>query len=143
MLAGALALALVGAVAAQESDQPVPPDQGDQTQTVDQPQTMDQSPAVDDTSVPVPVPAPMLFVRVIDPVEEDVEVPLETTSITISGMTLPGAIVSVDGMLVDVDDQGVFTWSVALDEGANSIDVIASTPDGAEADAELFVTRGA
>lgn len=155
MLAATLALALVGGVVgpvvAQEAeDDSNPPAQTDQVQ-VDQ--TNDQtdgessptdaaSPMGDDGEAAAPAPAPSLFVRIVEPADDDVEVPLSVTSLVIRGQTLPGATVSVDGVLAHVDDQGSFAESVALEEGANPIDVIATTPDGAQADDSVFVVRG-
>jgi hypothetical protein len=87
-------------------------------------------------------PRPELFLRVIDPIESDVEVPLATTSIVISGITLADAVLSVDGDLVDVDEQGGFVAVAQLDEGANQIDVVASDADGNQVTTTLFVVRG-
>ena len=86
-------------------------------------------------------PPPAVFVRITDP-QDDLEVPLATTAVTVRGETLPGAIVSVDGNLVDVDDGGTFAALVLLDEGANAIDVVASTPDGSVTDTTVLVMRG-
>ncbi len=82
-----------------------------------------------------------LFVRVVDPAEDDVEVALTMTDIAIIGITLKDAIVSVDGELVDVDDQGGFTTVARLDEGANEIVIVASDADGNQVTTSLFVVR--
>lgn len=95
------------------------------------------SPVVDQ-----PVPAVQLFVHLVDPTEEDITVPLETAQLTIQGVTLPGAVVSVDGDIVDVDDQGNFAGMTSLDEGANEIEVVASDGDGNQVSTTLFVVRG-
>src|SRR5438105_3811547 len=81
-------------------------------QVDEDPAAMDGSPASDVTTVlPVADQAvqAVLFVRVVDPIEDDVEVPLTTTELAISGMTLSNVVLSVDGNLVDVDEQGGFT----------------------------------
>jgi hypothetical protein len=83
-----------------------------------------------------------LFVRVVDPAEDDVEVALTTTTIAITGITLNDAIVSVDGGLVDVDDQGEFTAGAQLDEGLNELEIVASDADGNQVATTLFVVRG-
>jgi hypothetical protein len=82
-----------------------------------------------------------LFVRVIDPAEADVEVALTMTTIAITGITLKDAIVSIDGELVDVDEQGGFTTVAQLDEGANEIVIVASDADGNQVTTSLFVVR--
>jgi hypothetical protein len=82
-----------------------------------------------------------LFVRVVDPAEDDVEVALTTTVLLITGVTLNDAILSVDGELVDVDDQGGFTTVAQLDEGANEIVIVASDADGNQVTTSLFVVR--
>ena len=86
--------------------------------------------------------AQSLFLRLVDPAEQDVEVPLDTAQLIVQGVTLPGAVVSVDGDLVDTDDQGSFIATTALDEGANEIDVVASDADGNQISTTLFVVRG-
>jgi hypothetical protein len=87
-------------------------------------------------------PERALFVQVVDPAETDVEVALTTTSLSITGVTLTDAIVSVDGELVDVDDRGGFTAAAQLGEGSNEIEVVASDADGNQVTATLFVVRG-
>src|SRR5260370_15589709 len=72
---------------------------------------------VTDQSVP-----PMLFLHLADPAEEDVEVTLGTAQLTVRGVTLPGAVVSVDGDLAVADDQGGFVDLIPLAEGANEIE---------------------
>jgi hypothetical protein len=57
-------------------------------------------------------------------------------------VTLPGTVVSVDGELVDVDDDGAFASTVSLDPGGNVIDVVASSDDGSVTDTSVLVIRG-
>jgi hypothetical protein len=83
-----------------------------------------------------------LFVRVVEPADEDVELPSGTTSISVRGQTLPGAVVSVDGVLTTVDELGGFNSVVELMAGVNDIDVVASTVDGAQADTTVIVISG-
>lgn len=47
-----------------------------------------------------------------------------------AGRTGPNAIVSINGRSVPVDRFGYFSGSVALDEGPNVIDVVATNDDG-------------
>jgi hypothetical protein len=82
-----------------------------------------------------------LFVRLVNPAEDDVEVGFNTTALLITGVTLNDAILSVDGELVDVDDQGGFTTVAQLDEGANEIVIVASDADGNQVATSLFVVR--
>ena len=100
-----------------------------------------------DASVAAPVMdqprvVPTLFLKLVNPVEADVEVPLGTAQLTIQGVTLPGAVVSFEGDLVDTDEQGGFVGVIALDEGANEIEVVASDDQGNQASISIFVTRG-
>jgi hypothetical protein len=97
---------------------------------------------VADVSTAQPVVAPTLFLTLVNPVEQDVEVPLDTPELSIQGMTLPGAVVSVDGDLVDSDEQGNFGGVAALDQGANEIEIVASDDQGNQISTSIFVTRG-
>jgi hypothetical protein len=97
-----------------------------------------------DTATVLPVAdqdvRPVLYLRVVDPMNDDVEVPLTMTTLAITGLTLSTAVVSVDGELVDADDQGGFVAATHVDEGANQIDIVASDADGNQV-ATLFVVR--
>lgn len=129
----ALALAVsMASVALAQADDDTPPVEGT---------------APVDTSVAAPPlqqpgAAPLLFLTLVNRVEQDVEVPLETAQFAIQGSTLPGAVVSIDGSLVDIDDQGTFGGVTALDEGANEIKVVASDDQGNQINTSIFVTRG-
>jgi glucodextranase-like protein len=114
-------------------------------QADDDTSTSDGTAAVD-AAVVTPVAdsaaPPTLFLQLADPAEQDIEVPLGTAQLTVTGTTLPGAVVSVGGDLADVDDQGTFTDTAALDEGANEIDIIASDNQGNQLTTTLYVVRG-
>ena len=125
LLGLALALSITAVALAQAEDDTV---------------TSDDTPAAVDVSAEAVAPA--LFLQLTDPTEQDLEVPLDTANLTITGATLPGAVVSVDGDLADVDDQGNFTDSVVLDEGANEIDVVASDAQGNQVSTAVYVVRG-
>lgn len=103
-------------------------------------------PAAVDLSVVAPVedqtPQMPLFLQLTAPSDLDVTVPLETAQLPITGRTAPGAVVSVDGDLADVDAQGNFTDGAALDEGANEILVVASDNEGTQLTTTVFVVRG-
>src|SRR5579862_863688 len=131
LVAMALAVSMVSIALAQAND--------------DTPPVEDVVPA--DTAVAAPAiqqpdVAPSLFLTLANPVEQDVEVPLDTVQLMIQGTTMPGAVVSIDGGLADIDTQGNFGGAVALDEGANEIDVVASDDQGNQIDTSLFITRG-
>ena len=96
-------------------------------------------PAVDQPNVS---PAPALFLQLLDPADQDVVVPLSLDQLVIHGLTLPGAVVSIDGHLVDIDERGNFVGARPLDEGANDIEVVASDSEGNQTSTTLFVVRG-
>jgi hypothetical protein len=48
-------------------------------------------------------------------------------------------VVSINGELVEADANGNFSLRVALDEGANVFDIIATDEEGNEATLELIV----
>ena len=107
----------------------------------DAPVADDSVPA--DTTVAAPLTdqsAPrMLFLQLVDPAQDDVEVPLGTAQLTVRGITLPGAVVSLDGNLADIDDQGGFVGLSPIEEGANEIEVVASDDQGNQITTTLFV----
>lgn len=76
------------------------------------------------------------FLTVASPQDESIVNTFETT---VAGVTVPDAVVSVNGVLVEVDADGNFSTAVALDEGPNSIEVIASDYEGNEASKILTV----
>jgi len=131
LVALALAIAMT-AVAQAQADDDTPP-----TDSITPADSTLATPAIDQPSI-----APSLFLTLVNPMEQDVELPLETARLTIQGMTLPGAVVSIDGDLVDTDDQGGFVGVTALDEGANEIEVVASDERGNQVNTSIFVTRG-
>lgn len=69
------------------------------------------------------------FLEVIEPQDEIV---VDTSPTHVSGSACVGATVSVNGELIDVDEQGNFTVMVELEEGPNAIEVIASESQGNE-----------
>ena len=77
-----------------------------------------------------------LRLAVTSPQDESIVNTFETV---VTGMTAPDAVVSVNGMLVDVDADGEFSTMVSLEEGPNSIEVIASDYESHEASQILTV----
>jgi len=131
LVALVMAVSITALALAQADDGTSPTDDAIPVETLVAPPVMDQ-----------PSVASMLFLTLVNPVDQDVEVPLEMAQLTIQGVTLPGAVVSIDGDLVDTDDQGNFVGVTALDEGANEIEVVASDDQGNQSNISIFVTRG-
>jgi hypothetical protein len=104
----------------------------------------DASPTDDavDTTLVAPATDATLVLHVLEPAEQEVEVPLTTTELTLRGTTVAGAVVSIDGDLVEVDAEGGFSGLTPLEEGANAIDVVASDAQGNQVTTTLVVVRG-
>jgi hypothetical protein len=75
------------------------------------------------TPTPVAALPASLFLDVTAPSNESI---VTATSVTVQGTTTTDAVVSINGITVEVDPLGGFTAEVTLDEGPNVIDVIAS-----------------
>ena len=81
-------------------------------------------------SPPPPEPHPQaFFLEVAEPQDETV---VDVSPIPVNGSTSPGAEVSINGELIDIDEQGNFAVLVELDEGPNVIEVIATDYEGVE-----------
>ena len=91
------------------------------------------------TATPIPSPA-ALSLTVTEPHDESV---VDTPNITVSGKTTPGAVVSVsvnDNVdMANVGSEGDFSLAVTLEEGPNSIEIIASDQTGNEMSSMLSV----
>ena len=74
-------------------------------------------------------PAQGLFLEVAEPQDESV---VGTSPIYVRGNTSPNAEVSVNGELIDVDEQGNFAAMVEMEEGPNAIEIIATDYEGNE-----------
>jgi ABC-type glycerol-3-phosphate transport system substrate-binding protein len=78
------------------------------------------------TSTSTPTPA-ALFLKVTAPADESA---VSSGNITVSGVTIPGAVVSIsvgnNTQIANVDQKGNFEAVVPLEEGPNQIDVVAS-----------------
>jgi Glucodextranase, domain B len=90
------------------------------------------------TSAPTPPKSnvPAFVLKVTTPPDEST---VNAASIAVAGQTIIGAVVSVNGNLVDVDASGKFQTTVQLDEGPNIIEVVASDVNGNELSAILRV----
>lgn len=85
---------------------------------------------------PEPPPSQGFFLEVAEPQDETV---VNTSPILVSGSTSPEAEVSVNGTLIDVNEQGDFAAMVELEEGPNVIEVIATDYEGNEESCILAV----
>ena len=86
----------------------------------------------DDTANGTTTPA----LEVTEPQDESV---VSTSKVTVKGVATADAVVSVNGTLVDVDEDGKFSTVVSLEEGPNTIEVTASDFEDNEASKALYV----
>ena len=73
------------------------------------------------------VTAVAFFLEIAAPKDESV---VRESTLTVQGQTARDAVVSVNGLQVEVDASGNFSVTVALDPGPNPIEVIASDFSG-------------
>ena len=78
----------------------------------------------------------ILALEISTPQDESV---VTSATIVVSGTTEANAIVSVNGVLADVDDKGQFGTTITLEEGPNYIEVLASDYEGNETCKSLSV----
>lgn len=81
--------------------------------------------------------APLLFLEILEPADELVELEESVERFVVFGWTLPGAVVSVNGELADLEEDGLFSAEVFLEEGTNLVEIVASD----DSDQELAVLR--
>ena len=74
-----------------------------------------------------PTPTPEFFLAVTQPADDSI---IDADKVEVRGRTSPDAVVSINGELVEVDEEGNFTMMVVLEEGPNIIEVIASDLEG-------------
>ncbi len=79
---------------------------------------------------------PLLFLSVTSPGQQST---VSTSDITVQGKTVPNAEVLVNDNSGNADSNGVFAISTSLDEGDNTIVVIANDVDGNFTEQELTV----
>jgi len=85
---------------------------------------------------PPQVPETGFFLTVTQPADESI---INVDKVEVIGTTIPGAVVSVNGELAEVDEEGNFTMMVVLEEGPNIIEVIASDLEGNEESHTLVI----
>ena len=106
------------------------------TSTPDPPPTMTaSSPSTPDPGFGGEIPSG-LFLRITNLPKESV---VRTETVSLSGITTVDAVVSVNGVLVDVDAEGRFTSKVALRQEPNVIEVVASDFRGNKVSAVLTI----
>jgi len=96
------------------------------------------------TAFPEPTSTPVvaseisggLFLRISNLPKESV---VRTNAISINGTTSPDALVSVNGVFVDVEGDGQFTANISLQPEPNLIEVIASDFQGNSVSAVLTI----
>jgi len=82
-----------------------------------------------DSTTPLPL-------EVTQPEDESI---VNTSEIVVKGETTPDAVVTVNEVVADVDAEGKFSATITLEEGPNTIEVIASDFEGREASEVLSV----
>ena len=91
-------------------------------------------------STKFPASAPTLSLEILEPQDEAI---VNVSRIAVSGKTEADAVVSINGIIADVDYQGMFTAEVNLDAGPNVIEVVASDFYGNEQSVVLAVVYAA
>ncbi|MBA7699505.1 hypothetical protein ES703_108202 [subsurface metagenome] len=94
------------------------------------------TPAPKPEPTPEPTPTPEFFLTVTQPADDSI---ISTDKVEVRGRTSPGALVSINGELVEVDEEGNFTMMVVLEEGPDIIEVIASDLEGNQQSCVLVV----
>ncbi len=64
---------------------------------------------------------------------------IHTATIALNGLTRPDAVVSVNGVIVDVGSTGEFTATVTLEPAPNLIEIVASDFQGNKVSAVLTI----
>ena len=83
-----------------------------------------------------PTPPVGFFLEVTEPKDESI---VTSSVIPVSGTTTQDAVVSINGGVVEVNEEGNFTTTVTLEAGPNTIEVIASDFEGNKESAVLAV----
>jgi uncharacterized protein YfaP (DUF2135 family) len=90
--------------------------------------------------VVAPVATEELSLEINEPADEAV---VSVSRITVSGNTAADAVVSINGIVADVDAEGIFNSEINLEAGPNVIEVVASEFQGNEKAAVLTVIYAA
>ena len=114
------------------------------TPTPSQDTTPPAAPAPSPDAPPEAAPAPSpdtpptaFYLEVTQPADNSI---INVGTVEVMGRTSPGAVVSVNDEIAVADTEGTFVVTIALEEGPNIIEVVASDDEGSEAIANLTVT---
>ena len=99
--------------------------------------TVEPTPAGSPTAIPVNNTQTYILSLQIEGISDESVVRGDT--IVLSGQTTADAIVSINGVIVPVDELGRFEVPLLLDPGPNQIDVVASDLDGDSVSASFLV----
>ncbi len=89
----------------------------------------------------VPTASGPLLLAVDEPAEDTVEVPAAARTLTVAGRTRPGAVLSINGRLVQPDASGGFRADVPLDDDMTLVEIIASDAAGQELRQQIVAVR--
>ena len=115
-------------------------DQADMPSTAAPIPTATQAPDVEASAAIIPSPTQVatageLFLQLVEPAE--VEVFTDVGSMTVAGRTRVDAIVTINDTMVEPNIDGEFSLDLALEEGPNIIEVVASVASGEQMDVVL------
>ncbi len=88
------------------------------------------------TPAATPIASLGLFLKVIGTDSESI---VQGNTVIIEGVTNPDAILSINGIIASIDEDGDFEMTVSLDPGTNLIEVIASDFEGNQETAILAI----
>ncbi|MBI4336357.1 MAG: hypothetical protein HY683_00810 [Chloroflexi bacterium] len=120
---------------------PTPPVAASPTPTVGLLPTSTATPTAGPTSTPEATVSPVsFFLEVLSPTDETV---VRQASVEVKGRSVPDAVVSVNGQVASLAADGTFSATVPLQEGPNTIEVLASDFQGGRASRLLTVIYAA
>jgi len=102
-----------------------------------QPTAAPQPTVVATPTAPTPTETPdTLFLNVASPANESV---VSAKEVEVKGQTTPDAVVTVDSQIAEVDATGGFAVKVTLEEGPNTIELLASDFQGNQVSQVIMV----
>lgn len=135
-----LVIVLLSLVAYIGYDGDEPPDQASTATQTAGVLTETQAPAVDSSDTVTPSPTQVatsgeLFLQLVEPTE--LEVVTGAGSMTVAGRTRVDALVTINDTMVEPNIDGEFSLEIALEEGPNIIELVASVASGEQMDLVL------
>ncbi|MHB1004973.1 MAG: hypothetical protein ACYC3S_04935 [Chloroflexota bacterium] len=88
-----------------------------------------------------PATAGALFLSVVSPADDVLEVPAGTRTVVVVGKTAPDAFVSVNGVVAGTDAAGAFQVTVPLDEDVTLLEIVASDASGKQVQTDRIVVQ--